>query len=101
MVRKSIKADLELLDYLDAIITRLELDLERTAKVHDPQSFFLVKTVPGVGKVIRLPIHPNRDAPFQAEANYKEIVDLIMLKIFVGAVVEIRSGLRTAGGTIS
>lgn len=52
MVRKSIEADLELLDYLDGIIKRVELDLERTAKVHDPQTFFLVKTIPGVGKII-------------------------------------------------
>jgi transposase len=52
MVRKSIEADLELLDYFDDVIGRLELDLERTAKVHDPQTFFLVKTIPGVGKII-------------------------------------------------
>ena len=50
MVRKSIEADLELLDYFDDVIGRLELDLERTAKVQDPQTFFLVKTIPGVGR---------------------------------------------------
>jgi transposase len=54
MVRKSIEADLEMLDYFDEVIGRLELEIERTAKIHDPHTFFLLKTVPGVGRIIGL-----------------------------------------------
>lgn len=52
MVRASIAADLELLDDFDAVIQRLELQLERTAKLHDPNTFMLLKTIPGVGRII-------------------------------------------------
>lgn len=54
MVRRSIEADLELLDHYDEVISGLELAVERTAKVHDLQSFFLLKTIPGVGRIIGL-----------------------------------------------
>jgi transposase len=52
MVQASIEADLELLAYFDDFIGQLELDLERTAKVDEPQMFFLVKMIPGVGRII-------------------------------------------------
>jgi len=53
-VRRSMEADLILLDYYDEVISQLELHLERTAKTHDAHTFYLVKTVPGIGKILGL-----------------------------------------------
>jgi transposase len=55
-VRKSIALDLALLEQYDALIGDLELDLVRQAKRHDPQAFQLLRSVPGVGKVLALTI---------------------------------------------
>jgi transposase len=56
IVRRSIEADVELLDYFDAVIKNLERDLERTVKVHDPNTFYLLRTVPGIGKILAMTI---------------------------------------------
>ena len=53
-VRRSIAIDLELVDHLDRLIRDLELDLVRTAKVHDPQTFFRLKSLPGIGKILSM-----------------------------------------------
>ena len=50
-VRKSIEVNLALVDALDVQLADLELYLERTVKVEDPQSYHLLKTIPGVGKI--------------------------------------------------
>ena len=46
-LRKSVEVDLALVDALDAQIADVELHLERTAKVEDPQTFALLKTIGG------------------------------------------------------
>lgn len=53
-VRKSLQVDLALLDYYDRLLTDLELYITRTAKGHDPHSFYLLRSVPGIGKVLSL-----------------------------------------------
>jgi transposase len=53
-VRKSIAIDLALIDCLDEQIADVELYLQRTAKVEDPQSYQLLQTIPGVGKILAL-----------------------------------------------
>lgn len=53
-VRLSIESDLAGIDHFDEQIRKLELYLERSAKVDDSQAFFLLKTIPGVGKVLAL-----------------------------------------------
>jgi transposase len=53
-VKKSVEVDLALVDVLDERIAELELYLERTAKVEDPQTFHLLKTIGGVGKILGL-----------------------------------------------
>lgn len=53
-VRKSIEVDLELIDHYDELMRDLELHLARTAKVHDPQMFYLLRSIPGVGKILAL-----------------------------------------------
>jgi transposase len=53
-VRKSVEVNLALIDALDAQLAGLELYLERTAKVEDPKTYHLLKTVGGVGKILGL-----------------------------------------------
>jgi transposase len=53
-VRKSIQINLALIDALDEQLADVELYLERTVKVEDPQSYQLLRTIPGVGKILAL-----------------------------------------------
>jgi transposase len=52
--RSMLAADLAIVTALDSQIKRLEADLVRTAKVHDPQTFHRLRTVPGIGPVLAL-----------------------------------------------
>lgn len=56
VVRKSIAVDLALLAHYDGLLTDLESYLVRQAKQHDPQAFQLLRSIPGVGKVLALTI---------------------------------------------
>ncbi len=53
-VKKMISVDVAVLDRYDQLIKDLELFLVRHAKVHEPQMFFLLRSVPGIGKVLAL-----------------------------------------------
>ena len=53
-VRKSIQINLALVEALEEQLTDVERYLERTVKVEDPQSYFLLRTIPGVGKILAL-----------------------------------------------
>jgi len=53
-VRKSIEIDLAMLEHYDPLITDLELCLVNNAKVHDPQMFHRLRSIPGIGKVLAL-----------------------------------------------
>ena len=53
-VRKTIEVDLQLLDFYDQLLTNLELHITQTAKEHDPHSFYLLRSIPGVGKILAL-----------------------------------------------
>ena len=50
------EADLELIDHLDQMTRKLETFILRQARVHDPQALHLIRTLPGVGKVLSLVI---------------------------------------------
>jgi transposase len=52
--RLMIESDLALIDDSDAQIARLELHLTRTAKVDDPVTFGLLRTIPGIGPILGL-----------------------------------------------
>ena len=56
VVRKSIAVDLGLLERYDALITDLELYLVHQAKLHEPQGFQLLRSIPGIGKVLAMTI---------------------------------------------
>lgn len=53
-VQKNAAADLAVIDALDGQIAALELYLERTAKVDDVQTFYRLRSIPGVGKILAL-----------------------------------------------
>ena len=52
----SIDSDLDMIEALDAIIYTLEKQLATQAKHHDRKAFALLRTIPGVGKMIALTI---------------------------------------------
>jgi transposase len=53
-VQKNAAINLALIDQLDVHIGELELYLTRTAKVDDVQTFYRLRSIPGVGKVLAL-----------------------------------------------
>ena len=54
--RKSIEADLHLLDVYHRVLLDLEAEIKRQAKHHDPVAFHLLQTIPGVGPILALVI---------------------------------------------
>ena len=54
MVRKSIEADVVLLDVYHAILLKLERPVLQQARHHDPVVLGLLRTVPGIGKILAL-----------------------------------------------
>ena len=55
-VRKSIEIDLALIAHYDALLTDVELSITRTAKIHDVNAFYRLRSVPGIGKILALVI---------------------------------------------
>jgi transposase len=53
-VQKSIEVDLALIGSYDALLRDVELTIVKTAKHHDAQTLYLLQTVPGIGKILRL-----------------------------------------------
>jgi transposase len=53
-VQKSMALDLTLIDTYDHLVTDLELDLVSTAKAHDAQTFYRLRSSPGVGQILAL-----------------------------------------------
>ena len=54
MVRRSVELDLQLIETYDPLLTQLELELVRTAKIHDAHAFHLLRSIPGVGKILAM-----------------------------------------------
>jgi transposase len=52
--RQSVEADLQMIGHYDQLLKQLESNLLRQAKLHDPQTCFLLQTIPGVGKLLSL-----------------------------------------------
>jgi transposase len=79
VVRDSIGADLALIDNYEVVIGDLELAVLRQARVHDPNAYRLLRTLPGIGKVLGLTIlyeiHDIRRFPsVQDFASYSRLV---------------------------
>jgi transposase len=55
-IRESLAADLALVNHYEVVIQELEASVVRQAKIHDPQSFQLLRSIPGTGKILALTI---------------------------------------------
>jgi transposase len=53
-VQKSIEVDLALITYYDQLLTDLELSIVNSAKQHDAHTFYRLRSIPGVGKILAL-----------------------------------------------
>jgi transposase len=53
-VTKSVETDLLLVDHYDGVIRDLELHLEKRAKQHNPQAYYRLRSVPGIGKILAM-----------------------------------------------
>ncbi len=52
--RRNVALDLSLIDVYDPLLRQIERELVATAKVHDPTSFTLLQSIPGIGKILGL-----------------------------------------------
>jgi len=55
-VQKSVQIDSDLLDFYHKILIDIEYEIQRNAKHHDPLTYMLLKTVPGIGPILGLVI---------------------------------------------
>ena len=55
-VQKMIEADLSVIQAYDPIIAKMERDIVKSAKNHDPVAHALLNTIPGIGKILSLVI---------------------------------------------
>ena len=55
-VQKMIDADLAVIEAYDPIIAKMERDIVKMANHHDPVAYALLKSIPGVGKILGLVI---------------------------------------------
>jgi transposase len=53
-VQKSIEVDLGLITYDDQLLTDLEFAIVKSAKQHDANPFYRLRSIPGVGKILAL-----------------------------------------------
>ena len=76
---KSLEADLLTMEFYDGLIRDLEGGLVRCAKIHDPENFERLRTVPGIGPILGMvllyEIHDIRRFPrVQDFASYARLV---------------------------
>jgi transposase len=55
-VRKSVEADLEMIGHFSTVLSKVEWYIEKTAKQHDYQTLYLLKSIPGVGRILSMAI---------------------------------------------
>jgi len=55
-VQKSMELDVALINHYDTLLTEVELYITNTAKVHDVNAFYRLRSVPGIGKILALVI---------------------------------------------
>jgi len=55
-VRKSLEVALTLVGHYDELLRDLQLHLEHRAKQHDPQAYYRLRSIPGIGKILALTI---------------------------------------------
>jgi transposase len=78
-VQKSIAVDIEMIRTYDGILSQLEKSIIKLANNHDPVSYALLQTIPGVGPIIALiilyePENIRRFASVQDFVSYSRLV---------------------------
>jgi len=78
-VQKTIEVDLALITYYDELLKDLELYILKAARHHDAHTLYLLQTVPGIGKILRLVLlyeihHMERFPSVQEFASYCRLV---------------------------
>jgi transposase len=78
-VQKSIEVDFALITHSDQLLSALELSIVKSAKHHDANTFYRLRSVPGVGKILALVLlyesHDSRRFPsVQDCASYGRLV---------------------------
>jgi transposase len=53
-VQKSIEVDLALIGHYDHLLRDMELSVLKTAKQHDANTLYLLRTIPGIGEILSL-----------------------------------------------
>jgi len=53
-VQKSIEVNLSLIEQYDQLLGKLEYYIDKKAKVHDPESLFRLRSIPGIGHTLAL-----------------------------------------------
>ncbi len=53
-VQKMVETDIQLIDFYDMQIQQLDLYLEQNAKIDNPDSFFRLQTIPGIGRILAM-----------------------------------------------
>ena len=53
-VQRMMKLDVDLIDFYDEQIKKLDLYLEQNAKIDDPDTFFRLMSIPGVGRILAM-----------------------------------------------
>jgi transposase len=53
-VQKSIEVDLALIGHYDQLLRDMELSVLKTAKQHDANALYRLRTVPGIGEILSL-----------------------------------------------
>lgn len=78
-VRMSMRADLAMIDQLDAQVKQLESYLTRTAKIDDGVTYHLLRTVPGIGPVLSLIMlyEVHKISRFPAAGNFLSYARLV------------------------
>ena len=78
-VQKNVAVDFAMIEAYDTILSQLEWNIVKTAKMHDPFSYALLKTIHGVGKILGLVMlyeieNINRFPRVQDFASYCRLV---------------------------
>ncbi len=81
-VQNNIAVDLEMIETYDKVLSKLEWNITKTAKEHDPLSYALLHSVSGIGKILSLFIlyeieNINRFKRVQDFVSYSRLVKSI------------------------
>ena len=72
-------SDLEVIDALDPVISKIEKEVQQNAVYHNPRDVLLLKTTPGIGEILSLIVlyethNINRFPKHQQYASYSRVV---------------------------